>query len=93
MSEFKRDRVLMGITGASGAVYGRALLDELTRLDLEVHLIVSPTSHIVMREELDITFPGGRFDPEIFLGRPVEAGRVVLHSDCLLYTSPSPRDS
>jgi 4-hydroxy-3-polyprenylbenzoate decarboxylase len=89
MSEFKRDRVLMGITGASGAIYGRALLDELTRLDLEVHLIVSPTSHIVMREELDITFPAGRFDPEIFLGRAVEAGRVVLHSDGDLAAPPA----
>lgn len=89
MSEAIPNRVLLGITGASGAIYGRALLDELTRLDVEVHLIVSPTSHIVMREELDVTFPGGRFDPEVYLGRAVEPGRIVMHADADLAAPPA----
>lgn len=83
------NRVLMGITGASGAIYGQALLDELTRLDVEVHLIVSPTSHIVIREELGITFPGGRFDPEVYLGRAVPRGRIIMHSDGDLAAPPA----
>jgi 4-hydroxy-3-polyprenylbenzoate decarboxylase len=84
------NRLVMGITGASGAPYSRMLLDELTRIEgLELHLIVSASALIVMKEELGITFPGGRFDLEHYLGRPVEDGRVVQHSDTDLAAAPA----
>lgn len=72
-------RIVFGITGASGAPYARDLLREMLKLPVEIHLIVSPAAHLVMKEELGIDFPGGRFDPEILLAEPVEKGRVVLH--------------
>ncbi|MBX7243986.1 MAG: UbiX family flavin prenyltransferase [Candidatus Sumerlaeaceae bacterium] len=82
-------RIIMGVSGASGAIYGRMLLDELEKLGTEIHLIVSPTSHIVMREELGITFPADRFDPSKFLGRKVKPGQIVLHNDADLAAGPA----
>jgi flavin prenyltransferase len=37
----RRRRLIVGITGASGAVFGVRLLDRLREFDVEVHLIVS----------------------------------------------------
>ena len=34
-------RILIGITGASGVIYGIEMLKELTQKDLETHLIIS----------------------------------------------------
>lgn len=76
------DRLVVGITGASGAPYARMLLDELLRIEeLQLHLIVSASAMLVMREELGLTFPGGRFDVSHYLGREVPAGRIVQHHD------------
>lgn len=61
-------RILMGITGASGAPYGRALLRALLRAGLQVHLMVSRAAVIVMREEMGITFAGDKFDWRHYLG-------------------------
>ena len=88
-STARKPRIIVGITGASGSVYARSLLDELTRLDVETHLIVSPTSLIVMREEMDITFPRDRFDLAEFLGRDVPQGCVITHSDADLAAPPA----
>ena len=89
MSTTRTPRIIVGITGASGSVYARTLLDELTRLDVEVHLIVSPTSLIVMREEMGVTFSKGAFNLAEFLGRDVPAGSVTLHHDADLAAPPA----
>ena len=34
----------------------------------------------------------GSYDPQDFLGRKIGDKPWVRHTDCLLYTSPSPRD-
>lgn len=45
-------RIALAITGASGAIYGRRVLEELlARPDLEVHLIISPSAQKVMQVE------------------------------------------
>lgn len=41
MSEYKKKRIIIGITGASGVIYGIEILKELTKKDLETHLIIS----------------------------------------------------
>ena len=41
MSEYKKKRIIIGITGASGVIYGIEILKELTKKDLEIHLIIS----------------------------------------------------
>jgi 4-hydroxy-3-polyprenylbenzoate decarboxylase len=85
----QKPRILFGITGASGAIYARALLRELAGLEIETHLIVSPTSLIVIREELGIGFAGNRFSVEEFLGGEIPGGSVVLHDDSDLAAGPA----
>jgi 4-hydroxy-3-polyprenylbenzoate decarboxylase len=47
-------RVVLGVTGASGALYARRLLDRLVRARVEVCLTVSPAGALVVSDELDI---------------------------------------
>ncbi len=48
-------RVLVAITGASGAVYGWRLVQVLRELPaIETHLVVSPTGWITLRHELGL---------------------------------------
>lgn len=48
-------RVLVAITGASGAVYGWRLLQVLRQTPgVETHLVVSPSGWVTLRHELDL---------------------------------------
>jgi len=45
-------RIVVGVTGASGAIYGVRLLEVLARRDdVETHLIISPPAEKVLRHE------------------------------------------
>jgi 4-hydroxy-3-polyprenylbenzoate decarboxylase len=53
-----RQRLIVGISGASGAIYGIRLLQALAnRADIETHLIVSKTARVVIAQETDHTVP------------------------------------
>lgn len=55
MTEGKASRpVVLAITGASGAVYARRLLEVLLQSDAEVHLTISPSGSTVLRQELQL---------------------------------------
>jgi len=55
-------KVLIAITGASGAVYAQRLLDNLDTRQHEVGLVLSNYAHSVIAQEL----PGGlRLDPKV----------------------------
>lgn len=47
-------RLIVAITGASGVIYGKRLLEVLRGKNIETHLIVSQTSKKVIKHELDI---------------------------------------
>ncbi|HSG99748.1 MAG TPA: UbiX family flavin prenyltransferase [candidate division Zixibacteria bacterium] len=47
--------VALGITGASGSVYGARLLQCLTAAGIPVHLVVSEAARIVIKEELGVS--------------------------------------
>ena len=47
------DRVVVGITGASGIPYGIRLLEALKESDVEVHLTCSPSAELVNKHEGD----------------------------------------
>lgn len=51
MSEKPRERVIVGITGASGAVYGLRCLDLLREAGVETHLVVSRAGELTLRHE------------------------------------------
>ena len=60
-----RRRIGLYITGASGAVYGLRVLEELLRSDaLEIHVTISPSAQKVLRVEHGITINLQRFKPE-----------------------------
>ncbi|GIP52109.1 MULTISPECIES: UbiX family flavin prenyltransferase [Paenibacillus] len=52
MSENKNRAMVVGITGASGAVYGVKLVKTLLGLGINVHLVISNAGWRVMKEEL-----------------------------------------
>jgi flavin prenyltransferase len=49
-------QVLVGITGASGSIYGVRLLQELQKKDVTIHLIVSASAKKIISYETDETF-------------------------------------
>lgn len=52
MGENKNKAMVVGITGASGAVYGVKLVETLLDLGITVHLVISNAGWRVMKEEL-----------------------------------------
>ena len=73
MPETTRRQIVVGVTGASGAVYARRLLDCLDSAGIDVHLVASPNAQRVSAEELAIK----EFTVEAFLGRP--SARIILY--------------
>ena len=53
MSSYPR-RLIVGITGASGAIYGVRLLRLLRTTGIETHLVMSRSAKITLTQELDI---------------------------------------
>src|SRR5580704_8970746 len=47
-------RLIVGLTGASGAIYGVRLLRLLHPTDIETHLVISRSARIALTQELDI---------------------------------------
>jgi len=48
----RRDRIVVGISGASGSLYGVRLLEHLRRLGIETHLVYSKSALVTMAQEL-----------------------------------------
>lgn len=44
-------KLIIGISGASGAIYGIRLLETLRNSDIETHLIISKAAHITIAQE------------------------------------------
>jgi len=75
-------RIVVGISGASGAVYAVRLLRCLRQASVEVHLIVSPYGRRLLKDELDITeinAPSllGRSDDGLILHKYRDAGSLL----------------
>jgi 4-hydroxy-3-polyprenylbenzoate decarboxylase len=49
-------RIVVGITGASGAVYGVRLLERFRELDVETHLVASKWARVTIEHETDFSF-------------------------------------
>lgn len=47
-------RVVVGISGASGVIYGIRLLEELKKADIETHLIISSVAEDIIIHETDL---------------------------------------
>lgn len=66
-------QIVVGITGASGAVYAQRLIDRLIAGGATVHLVVSPLGRRLLSDELSIP----ELNAEALLGRPSD--QLVLH--------------
>lgn len=64
--------IVVGITGASGAPYGRRLLECLLRAGREVHLSISPSAVQVFAAELGLTLDLAKFSAEGWIDAPLE---------------------
>ncbi|WP_439687147.1 Flavin prenyltransferase UbiX [Cupriavidus oxalaticus] len=55
-----RARIVVGISGATGAIYGVRLLEALKLLDIESHLVVSASGWLTLQQECNIDKPAAR---------------------------------
>jgi len=69
--------LVLAMTGASGSPYAVKLLQVLTRLGRTVHLTISASAAVVLREEMKITVSLSHFDPSCF--GELGSGRVIYH--------------
>lgn len=79
------NKIVVCITGASGAIYGYRLLQVLSSMDFEIDLIVSSSGWVVLKQELDLTkaeilreFPKVRLIPEKDIANPVASGSRLI---------------
>jgi 4-hydroxy-3-polyprenylbenzoate decarboxylase len=68
---------VIAMTGASGAPYALRLLQVLCRSGRTVHLTISPSGAVVLRQETGIVVSLSHFEPSCF--GDLGAGRVVYH--------------
>lgn len=71
--------LVLAITGASGAVYARRLLQVLLESDCEIHLTISPSGQEVLRQELACEIDLDDFNPQSLLGETVADDRLKYH--------------
>jgi len=84
-------RWVLGISGASGAVYGVRLLRELSAMGFGVDLILSDASKTVMRQEMGITLPSDPAEIREFLGGAlkIDTGSVEVYGNGDFETPPA----
>ncbi len=72
-------RVVVGVSGASGALYGRGVVDALLAAGAEVELVVTPPARHVARDELGVDWEL----PDLgrWLGRSLDRVHVHAHDD------------
>ncbi len=77
-----KKRIIVGITGASGAVYGLRLLEILKTEGVETHLVMSPSSEITLKLETgkmlgDLKKIADRFHPIDNIAASISSGSYV----------------
>jgi 4-hydroxy-3-polyprenylbenzoate decarboxylase len=53
MSDISKQRLVVGITGASGVILGIRLLEMLRPMPIETHLVISPAARVTITQETD----------------------------------------
>lgn len=62
-------KIVVAVTGASGAVYGKRLLDILQKNDVDLHVVASANARQIMKEECGVDLekcPGRLYDDRTF---------------------------
>lgn len=77
------DRIVLGVTGASGSIYAARLLGHLRALDAEIHLIASETAQKVCR------FEGYPLPENRETGPDDRPGSVIRHDETNFFAPPA----
>jgi len=80
-------KVVVGVTGASGAIYAQRFLQNAARHFDEIYLILSRQALDVAQTELGITISKTEFNPTEWLGEPFR--NIHLLSDRDFFTPPA----
>ncbi len=72
----KSKRIVVGITGASGAIYAQTVIQGLIDAAIEVHLVVSKAGERLLRDELDCDAMGLIES----IATPKDDARINLHN-------------
>src|SRR5271154_2658946 len=75
-----RKRIIVAITGASGALYAKRLLEALVAADAEIFLIVSTIGRRLLHDELGME-SGGALDPVTLAGTENHHITVLPYKD------------
>jgi 4-hydroxy-3-polyprenylbenzoate decarboxylase len=75
-----RKRIIVGITGASGALYAKRLIETLAAAEVEIFLIVSQIGRRLLHEELGME-SGGTLDLVALAGRADHAITLLPYKD------------
>lgn len=75
-------QVTVGLTGASGFIYGLRLIECLLRADIHVGVIYSQAAQIVAKQELDLTLPTRPREAATALAAHfgIEGGRLAVYA-------------
>ena len=68
-------RFIVGITGASGALYAQRLMELLAASNAEIHLLVTAWGRRLLKDELGM----GRLDTDLLTGG--RGRNVIIHND------------
>jgi len=68
-------RVIVGITGASGARYARRVIERLTAAEIQVHLTLSALGHRLLADELGMKRP----EPAVLAGDDARGRLIIIH--------------
>jgi len=76
-------RLIVAMTGASGAAYGLRLIERLGQAGVEQHLLISDAARVVLKQEMDIVLPDAAQDVAGYLADRLEIAAVGLKSYAL----------
>ncbi|MDR0981331.1 MAG: aromatic acid decarboxylase, partial [Methanocalculaceae archaeon] len=73
-------RIVVGVTGASGTLYAKRLIEALTKTDgVEVYLIISDTAKTVARlEEVDLSGYPVQYEENCDLSAGIASGSFLF---------------
>jgi 4-hydroxy-3-polyprenylbenzoate decarboxylase len=74
-------KIIVGITGASGSIYGKTIIQELVNLGHEVHLVVTKQGALVLEHEIE---PLSDMLKEILLNN--SAHQIIVHDNQNLFS-------
>ncbi len=63
-------KIVIAITGASGAIYAKRLIDRLHQQKVELHIVCSDNAALILKEECDLEVqkcPGKLYDDKRFI--------------------------